>query len=195
MSSAADPAPAAALPAPEHPAALPAPGDLATALACFDGLPPVTVGEMLGSWRGSGFATGHPLDGLLERYGWHGKRFDGPEDVHPLVFAAGGRLVSVNPALVPTGLLLRPPGAARTPLAARAFALALPLLTTTRPAARLRMTEYRGVVSATMCYDRLPIHDVFRRVDERTLLGVMDLRGTDRPFVFVLRRPTTQAGG
>ncbi|WP_243715294.1 DUF4334 domain-containing protein [Micromonospora sp. KC207] len=177
MSNAAEPA-----------AILPAPGNLETALACFDGLPPVTVEEMLGPWRGSGFATGHPLDGLLEHYGWHGKRFDSPDEVHPLVFSAGRRLVSVNPALMPTGLLVRPPGVVRTPLAARAFALARTLLTTTRPTARLRMTEYRGVVSATMCYDRLPIHDVFRRVDERTLLGVMDLRGSDRPFVFVLTR-------
>jgi hypothetical protein len=182
MSSAADPAAAAALPAP---------GDLATALAFFDGLPPVTVEEMLGTWRGTGFPTGHPLDGLLERYGWYGKRFDGPEDVHPLLFAAGRRIVSVNPALVPTRLLLHPPGAARTPLAGKAFALSRPLLTTARPKARLRMTEYRGVVSATMLYDRLPIHDTFRRVDARTLLGVMDLRGAP-PFVFVLTRDETR---
>jgi hypothetical protein len=49
------------------------------------------------------------------------------------------------------------------------------------------MTEYRGVVSATMCYDALPIHDVFRRLDETTLLGVMDLRGAPA-YVFALQR-------
>ena len=50
------------------------------------------------------------------------------------------------------------------------------------------MTEYRGVVSATMCYDDLPIHDVFRLVDDDTVLGLMDLRGLEQPFVFFLRR-------
>ena len=44
--------------------------------------------------------------------------------------------------------------------------LLLPLVATSRPAARLRMTQYRGVVTATMCYDAHPIHDVFRRVDD-----------------------------
>jgi hypothetical protein len=56
------------------------------ALALFDALPPIPVTEMFGSWRGRGLQTGHPLDGLLETFGWHGKRFEGPEDVHPLVF-------------------------------------------------------------------------------------------------------------
>ena len=36
-----------------------------------------------------------------------------------------------------------------------------------------------------MSYDHLPIIDLFRRVDERTLLGCMDLRGAP-PYFFVL---------
>ena len=50
------------------------------------------------------------------------------------------------------------------------------------------MTEYRGVVSATMIYDSLPINDIFRKVDDDTVLGVMDLRFTPQPFFFILRR-------
>jgi hypothetical protein len=46
------------------------------ALALFDALPPIPVAEMFGSWRGAGLQTGHPLDGLLEIFGWHGKRFE-----------------------------------------------------------------------------------------------------------------------
>ncbi|WP_081748151.1 GXWXG domain-containing protein [Leptolyngbya sp. PCC 6406] len=30
---------------------------------------------MFGPWKGSGFPTHHPLDGALETYHWHGKRF------------------------------------------------------------------------------------------------------------------------
>jgi hypothetical protein len=48
---------------------------------------------------------------------------------------------------------------------------------------------YRRVLTATMCYDALPINDVFRKVDnDDTLVGAMDLRGLEMPFMFVLRR-------
>jgi hypothetical protein len=63
--------------------------DTAAALDLYDTLAPVRVEEMTGSWRGESLRTGHPLDGLLERFRWHGKRFDGPDDAHPLVFRAG----------------------------------------------------------------------------------------------------------
>lgn len=160
----------------------------AAALAFFDSLAPVTVDEMLGSWAGEGVDTGHPMDGVLERFGWHGKRFDGPDAVHPLVFRTGRGLRGVNPALMPVGLLAARPRTAFLPGAGAAFKVLLPLLTTSGPAARLRMTEYRGVVTATMCYDAHPIHDVFRRVDDDAVLGVMDQRGLPKPFVFLLRR-------
>jgi hypothetical protein len=55
------------------------------ALAFFDSLPPVEIATMIGSWRGKGVETGHPLDGLVELFGWHGKRFTGPDGAHPLV--------------------------------------------------------------------------------------------------------------
>ena len=69
-----------------------------------------------------------------------------------------------------------------------AFAAARPLLRTTKPKARLRRMEHRGVDSATMIYDALPILDIFREVDQATLLGLMDLRGIAQPFFFILRR-------
>ena len=39
-----------------------------------------------------------------------------------------------------------------------------------------------------MSYDQLPINDVFRRLDDATVLGAMDLRGSKAPYFFVLRR-------
>jgi len=168
-------------------AALRAGTDLPAALALFDTLPAVTEEELLGAWRGGEVPTGHPLDGVLERSGWWGKRFAGPDDVHPLVMGRDpGQRWSLNPALVPIGLFVRHPWLGRLDGAAIVRVLR-PLVATRRPRARLRMTTYRGVVSATMCYDALPIHDVFRRVDEATLLAVMDLRGAP-PYVFFLER-------
>jgi hypothetical protein len=161
----------------------------AAALAFFDSLPPVGVEELLGAWRGSGVPTGNPLDGLLESFGWHGKRFDGADEVHPLVFGKGdGTLFSVNPSFLPIGAVVRHAGLLHTHAAAKAFRLLRGVLSTRAPQARLRMTECRGVVSATMSYDRLPVDDHFRKVDDDTVLGVMDLRGMEVPFVFVLRR-------
>lgn len=158
------------------------------ALDYFDSLPPVTIQEMLGAWRGRGLDTGHVFDGLLERFGWHGKRFEGPEQVHPLVFDAQGGVFNVNPALMPVPLMLRFSSVLHRPIVARVFRPLSRLARTAAPRARLRMTVYRGVVTATMCYDALPIHDVFRKVDESTLLGAMDMRGLENPFMFILER-------
>ena len=62
-----------------------------------------------------------------------------------------------------------------------------PALRTRKHRARLRAVEHRGVVTAAMVYDHLPIIDFFRRVDDSTLLGVMDLRGAT-PYFFILRK-------
>ena len=48
--------------------------------------------------------------------------------------------------------------------------LVLPLWITHNPQARMRVVEHRGVSSAAMLYDHLPIIDVFRRLDAHTLL-------------------------
>jgi hypothetical protein len=159
------------------------------ALAFFDSLPPIEVAPMIGSWRGKGVETCHPIDGLLERFGWHGKRFTGPDGAHPLIFEQmNGGVFSVNPAMIPVGFVIRHADLFRHRLAHWLFRAFGVVLRTDQPKARLRMTEYRGVVSATMIYDSLPINDIFRKVDDDTVLGVMDLRFTPQPFFFVLRR-------
>ncbi len=163
---------------------------LEQALEMFDALEPVDIDFMLGPWQGSGLHTGHPLDGVLEAYHWHGKRFDDSEAVHPLVFKTlGGNTACINPRFMgsPMGLVGKMP-IPKSRAAGKAFQLLIPLLSTRKPRARLRMTEYRGKPSATMIYDQLPINDVFRKVDDETVLGVMDRKGMERPFFFVLRR-------
>ncbi|GAA1724735.1 DUF4334 domain-containing protein [Microcella frigidaquae] len=162
---------------------------LSEALAFYDTLAPVAVPTMVGDWRGAGIPTGGPFDGLLENLGWHGKRFDSAESVHPLVFVgARGRLVNADPGRVPLGLAARHGQRFTGRATAIAFRALLPLLATRRPRARLRPVEYRGVTSAAMSYDQLPIIDVFRAVDDDTLVGAMDLRGLAEPYLFTLRR-------
>jgi Domain of unknown function (DUF4334)/GXWXG protein len=48
-------------------------------------LQPTTIDEMIGEWKGGDFATGHKMNGQLEKAGWFGKTFVSPSDVQPLV--------------------------------------------------------------------------------------------------------------
>jgi hypothetical protein len=162
--------------------------NLDEALRLYDSLPPVALEFMLGNWRGRGLPTGHPLDGLLESARWRGKRFRSHDDVDPLVFLGGGGLVALNPALMPLVFGQKHPALLKHPVTVALFRLLQPLLRTRQPKARLRMTEYRGVLSATMIYDDLPICDVFRKVSERVVVGAMDLRGSPQPSLFSLER-------
>lgn len=164
------------------------------ALAQFDAAPAVDPDFMIGIWRGSELPTGHPLDGMLELSGWWGKQFVDAETVHPLLFpsADGTELWPLNPAPAFAGL-----GVARkAPLLqrlniAKAITTGRPGLRARGPKARLRTTRYRDVDSATMVYDQLPINDVFRKVDDDTVLGAMDLRGSRRPYFFMLHRDSS----
>jgi hypothetical protein len=159
------------------------------ALAFFDGLPPVPAADLLGRWRGSGLPTGSRLDGLLEAYGWYGKEFLGAEAVHPLLFTGrGGRPRPVDPAWIPLSLLRDHSGLARLRPVRTAYGRIRPLLYTHRPRARLRTVEHRGVSTAAMIYDALPIIDVFRRIGPDCVLGAMDMRGLPSPFFFLLER-------
>jgi hypothetical protein len=165
------------------------PATLAHALARFDALPPVTTAEMHGHWRGYGEPTGHDMDGLLEAYAWYGKSFLSDEAVHPLVFRRrDGVTYAIDPRRIPLGLA-RYRTLTRHPLARGLFHLATPLLRTTQPRARLRAVTCRGVTSAAMVYDHLPIIDCFRRLSADAVLGLMDLRGA-APFFFRLERIT-----
>ena len=160
----------------------------------YDGLPPVPPAQLRGLWRGSGVPTGHRLDGVLERLGWFGKRFDDDERVHPLVFRARRGLTSIDPALVPLGAVLRAAPLLDSAAAAGAFAVARPLVSTHRPRARLRGVTYRGVLSTALVYDDLPVIDVFRALDDDAVIGVMDARGMTQPYVFRLDRCRRPAG-
>jgi hypothetical protein len=159
--------------------------------ALFDSLSAVEPDFMIGTWRGAEVPTAHPLDGMLAASGWWGKAFLDSERVHPLLFPTrdGSGLWPLNPALAfgGLGLATKLPAVKRQNFAGPIAALQ-PVLRAHGPKARLRTTRYRGVDTATMIYDQLPINDVFRRLDGGTVLGAMDLRGIDAPYFFLLRR-------
>ncbi len=141
-----------------------------TDAACrlFDALDPIDPTEMIGTWKGSELPSGHPMDGWLEKTGWYGKAFHSAEHVDPLLFK--------SPFGKPFPLHPFPP------------ALIVNLLNDARGAARLRKMEWRGKTSAVMIYDQLPIQDHFRKVNDDVLMGMMDCKGMNRPYFFLLAR-------
>lgn len=157
------------------------------ALRLFDELDSVGLDFMFGRWQGADFLTNHPMDGLLETIGWYGKEFVDSDNVHPLLFSDGNEIFKVDPNPLITNLGLKfslPQNESMKPL----YSNMSKLLKTEDSKARIRMMEYRHKVSATMIYDYLPIHDVFRKVDDNTLLGLMDWKGMPQPFFFLLNR-------
>lgn len=156
----------------------------------FDQLESADLQFMIGLWKGRECKTNHPMDGLLETVNWFGKEFIDSETVHPLVFQKNnGVLYKINPGFLPLSLSFEKiPRALIRPV----FSAVSSLIATEKDKARLRMLEYRGVVSATMIYDQRGMYDTFRKVDDNTVLGVMDLKGgkAGTGYFFVLERAT-----
>ncbi|MFS3127879.1 DUF4334 domain-containing protein [Nocardioides sp. Bht2] len=110
----------------------------------WDQLATVAVPEILGHWRGGDFATGHPVSTVLEKARWHGKWFDTALDVTPIVCRDADGALYANEKAAGGG------------------------------AASLWEVAFRGEVTATMVYDKVPVFDHFKRVDETTLMGIMN---------------------
>ncbi|MEO0325554.1 MAG: DUF4334 domain-containing protein [Myxococcota bacterium] len=162
----------------------------AQALELFDSLETIPVEFMFGRWTGFEITTGHPLDGLFEPANWYGKIFFNAEEVHPLVHYGEDKkeLYAVNPRYIPLDFDIP-----KSEYIGTFLSLSRLMLETSASKARLRNTEYRGRVSATMIYDEKPINDVFVKIDDERVLGVMDLKGQEAPFFFVLVRDDDSA--
>lgn len=167
------------------------PSTTAEALELFDASPAVEPDFMIGTWHGAEVPTGHHVDGLLAASGWWGKQFIDAETVHPLLFRTsdGTGLWPMNPVLAFSGVgVSKKVPAIKNHSYAKTIAATRRLYQTRTARARLRTTRYRGVDSATMVYDQLPINDVFHRLSEDAVIGAMDLKGSDKPYFFVLWR-------
>lgn len=158
------------------------------ALQLFDALEPVGLDFMLGRWQGFSLHTDHPMDGVLEAFRWYGKEFIQPDQVHPLLFLDNNNevfKVAPHPILMDLAKRLSFP---KNQMVQSCFNLFNWVVKTEESQARLRVMEYRGKTSATMIYDYLPIQDVFRKVDDHTVLGLMDFKSIPQPFFFGLQR-------
>ncbi len=119
--------------------------------------------EMLGAWRGGDFATGHPASTLLSKIEWHGKRFDSLLDGHPLICRGADGELYSNTTYAGGGH------------------------------SSLWEVGFRGESTATMVYDAMAVFDHFKRVDETTVMGIMNGKleaafGTVDNYYFWLER-------
>jgi Domain of unknown function (DUF4334)/GXWXG protein len=48
-------------------------------------LPPTTIEDLIGEWKGGEFQTGHKMNGQLQKARWFGKTFTSASEVQPLV--------------------------------------------------------------------------------------------------------------
>lgn len=131
--------------------------------ALWADLATVEVEEMLGAWHGGDFATGHVASTVLEQVRWHGKRFDSALEAVPLVCRGEDGALYSNLAAGGGG------------------------------EASLWSVGFRGEVTATMVYDKMPVFDHFKKVDDDTVMGIMNgkLAGTfgiDDLYYFWLER-------
>jgi hypothetical protein len=136
--------------------------DPAELAAVWAGLDTVRPEELLGSWRGGLFDTGHPFNRRTEESRWYGKRFTSLDDARPDI------------CITPEGRLYTSGGGGS-----------------------LSMIEFRGEVTAALIYDDQPVLDHFKRVDETTVLGVMNRiidRETDTWLYFWLDREASPTG-
>ncbi|KAF5021799.1 hypothetical protein F66182_6174 [Fusarium sp. NRRL 66182] len=144
----------------------------------FDSLPALRPKELIGLWKGQSFLTGSPQDGQLESSGWYGREFIDENTVHPLVFKSkdNGRF-AVDPL---KAMALASQGTHLPDAQSEAE--------TKEAKARIRVVEFRGMATASMVYNQLPIIDSFRKVDDNTLLGAMENVQLPSPYFFVLGR-------
>jgi len=154
-------------------------------LSIFDQLEPVDIQFMTGRWKGSELYTGHRMDGLLAVCGWYGKLFVDPDEVHPLLFYTRDHksLFAVNPNLIPMWMTFP-----KIKILKKILLLSKPILQTMKPKAHLKMMDYRGKTSTAMIYNSKPIQDHFRKIDDNRVLGLMELKGDEKPYFFILER-------
>jgi hypothetical protein len=158
--------------------------------AAFDALDPVGVDMLVGLWEADPGYAETPGGRLLVESGWWGARFTDAETVDPLLFRSddGDGLFAADLLRV---LALIREGAQN--ISARRTEVE-----TSAPIGRVRMIEYRGVVTATLVYDQVPVLDYLRAVDNNTVIAAVEGRAmVDRPAYALLRRrpdPPAYAG-
>jgi hypothetical protein len=163
-------------------------------IAWFRGLPSVRPAEMVGLWRGIGIPSGHPLDGVLENLQWFGKRFHSDLTADALLFQwPPGPLVPIEPSFFPVRLAIALAPFARAFAARICFPYLQKVVRARGTTASLKLRAVDDDETAAMVYDKQPVVDFFRRIDD-DIVGMMCVEGDARRYFFRLRRVDPRQG-
>jgi hypothetical protein len=155
--------------------------------AWFRSLEPLRPEALTGLWKGAGMPSGHPLDGVLENLGWFGKRFHPDMRADALLFHwQPGVLVAIDPVFFPVSLAIKAARLGRSARARRLLSRVHRVIRAKGTTAAVMTHATQDGSTAAMVYDRQPIVDVFRRINDVEIAGMMEVRGDDRRFFFKL---------
>ncbi|KAA1039599.1 DUF4334 domain-containing protein [Macrococcus equipercicus] len=143
--------------------------------AYFDSLEPISTHMIYGLWRGEEVNTPHPMTSLLKKANWYGKYFQDDNNVTPIVMQdKNGELFAANPGILPLKAPLKLVKLLSKGFFDMSVTLIKPLFKTKSSKARLRMMDYNGTPTAAMIYDQKPLIDYLKKIDDNTLLGMVD---------------------
>lgn len=152
--------------------------DLAVA---FDTLNSVSIEMLTGTWKVDPSYTETSGGKMLIESGWWGARFVDAETVDPLLYPTpdGNAVFAADLQAV---LAVLSTGERDIPARRNE-------VETSTPIGRLRMVEYRDVLTATLVYDQVPVLDYLRAIDRDTIVAAVEHRGrVKQPDYALLRR-------
>lgn len=155
--------------------------------AYFDSLQPFDMANLRGKWEGVDLDTNHHLNLLLTYCDWYGKDFIDEQNVDGLIFReklTSDRCFRVDPKLFPIGTRFFP----NHYITRVVFTFISKFIQTQKSTAKLEMIEYRGKRSASVVYNDIKMVDYYRKIDSRTILGVIESKAYKDPFFYVLQK-------
>jgi hypothetical protein len=146
----------------------------------FAELPPVSMETLSGIWRAVAIPGVSPFYQVQIEKGWYGMRFTDPETVDSMLISTsdGADIFAADVLKI----------VAAAPGADTHLSQIRTQIETDQPMGRLRMISYRGAISAALIYDRQPVIDYFRTIDDTAVLCAAEARGISETGYCVLQR-------
>ncbi len=139
----------------------------------YDSLPAFPIENIYGRWKGREMATGHPFDGVLTATKWYGKYFEDSENSYPLMYQKKNKeFFFVDPNYLPLEIVQ----SFSRSFIAFLFPLLLPFICTKESSSIVRSIEYRNYITTAMIYDKKPVIDYFKMVDETTIFAASEMK-------------------
>ena len=145
--------------------------------ALFATLPPVTIEALIGTWRAAYIPRVSGYQRVIDM-GWYGMRFTDENTVDTMLIVDGSDVFAAD--------VIKLAGAMTAET--RHMSELRSEIETHEPTCCLRMIEHRGALSAAAIYDRQPVIDYFRLIDDNAVVCAAEGRGRTEVAYSVLQR-------